>query len=95
MLSVVTCRHKIKIANYYFGSEKTDIEYACHLSVFFFFFFFFQYSYFQKVRGLHLESNSLCRKYLWKIATRYFQVQLVSGHRKCEKMSLKQLTHFT
>ena len=27
-------RHKIKIANYYFGSEKTDIEYTCNVSFF-------------------------------------------------------------
>ena len=33
-------RHKIKIANYYFGSEKTDIEYTCNVSFFLFFFFF-------------------------------------------------------
>ena len=26
--------YKIKIANYYFGSEKTDIEYTCNVSVF-------------------------------------------------------------
>ena len=25
-------RHKIKLANYYFGSEKTDIDYTCNVS---------------------------------------------------------------
>ena len=39
-------RHKIKIANYYFGSKKTDIEW--HVTfLFFFFFFFFLFSVFE------------------------------------------------
>ena len=36
-------RRKIKIANSYFSSEKTDIEYTCNVSFFLFFSFFVQY----------------------------------------------------